>query len=321
MRPRSVHQAAVHFHHLHLNSSNPAEAVAYYARAFGSVSTVAVAGFQGFVTTSRLSERPGNIRVLFDKVGEDALAGASGQSAVAHIGWNVPNARRYLEQFRGLKLEIIPMYADPEHTIDISSDALPGYLTTQQIADARAKGASPTGKGGFLYTRGPDGVLIESYGDFPAERFTHIHMYHRDPICAQQWYARHLGATVAATHLHLGPGQTGAASEEASDPCKRRFAQPTYPAFTKDGRVREPSGYVLFDDIGLPMWPYEGELVSSLGHAVDHLALSVAELEPLLTRLRRSGVRVIEDIHGWGRTRAALIEGPDRIALELVEDR
>jgi len=47
--------------------------------------------------------------------------------------------------------------------------------------------------------------------------------------------------------------------------------------------------------------------------------LSVADLEPTVTRLKSEGVKFLEEIHPWGNTRAAMIEGPDRIAIELVE--
>jgi hypothetical protein len=30
------------------------------------------------------------------------------------------------------------------------------------------------------------------------------------------------------------------------------------------------------------------------------------------------GVRALEDIHAWGHSRAATIEGPDRMAIEIV---
>lgn len=33
------------------------------------------------------------------------------------------------------------------------------------------------------------------------------------------------------------------------------------------------------------------------------------------------GVTFLEEIHPWGTSRAAMIEGPDRIAIELVEVR
>jgi catechol 2,3-dioxygenase-like lactoylglutathione lyase family enzyme len=234
----------------------------------------------------------------------------------------VPDARAYLGRFQALNLAVVPMYADGRGTtVRISSDALPGYLTQKQIADATARGVKATGRGGFLYTEGPDAALIESYGDFPKERFTHIHMYHRHPVCAQQWYARHLGAQVAATHLHLGPGQdvTADGAEEAGDDCQKPYAEATYPAFGTEGRIREPSGYVLFDDIGLPIWPHPGELVSTRGQSVDHIALSVQNLGATLERLRNEGIAVLQEAHDWGGTRAAIVEGPDRVALELVE--
>lgn len=315
-------QEPARFHHLHLNATDPAAAVDFYARAFTTVTKTEWNGIPGVTTRSRLSTRPGNIHVLFDRVEKVTPPGPQSQSAVAHFGWNVPDARSYLERFRGLQLQIVPMHADPDgNIVAISSDGLPGYLTAEQIADARAKGATPGRAGGFLYVQGPDGALIESYGDFPAERFTHIHMYHRDPICAQQWYARHLGAQVAATHLHLGPGSEDddSADSKMTADCKRPFAEPTYPAFEKGGRVRQPDGYVLFDDVGLPIWPYGGPMVSTRGQTVDHIGLGVHDLRATIDRLKTEGVTVLEDIHPWSDTLAAFIEGPDHVALELIQ--
>ena len=267
-----------------------------------------------------MSSRDSNVLVLFSKVA--VPPSAEPQSAISHFGWNVPDARVYLERFRTLKFEIVRMYSDGDGgLIDISSDGLPGYLTRRQIVEAKARGAAPARSGGFQYLRGPDGALIESYGDFPAERFTHIHMVHRNPICAQQWYAQHLGATVAATHLHLGPGVDGPSGSDAIRRCERPFAEPTYPAFEKSGRIREPSGNVLFDDVGLPIWPYPGALVTTRQQTVDHIGLSVADLDATIARLKNEGVGIAEPIHRWGTTRAALIEGPDHVVIELVEVR
>jgi len=38
-----------------------------------------------------------------------------------------------------------------------------------------------------------------------------------------------------------------------------------------------------------------------------------------VARLKGEGIRFLEEIRPWGNTRAAMIEGPDRIAIELVE--
>jgi len=54
-------------------------------------------------------------------------------------------------------------------------------------------------------------------------------------------------------------------------------------------------------------------------HLVDHWALSVADLTPTVARLKSEGIKFLEEIHPWGDTRAAMIEGPDRVAIEIVE--
>ena len=76
----------------------------------------------------------------------------------------------------------------------------------------------------------------------------------------------------------------------------------------------------MFDDISILIRPWPGGgLVSTRGRLVDHWALSVADLPPTVARLKDEGIKVLEEIHSWGSTRAAMIEGPDRVAIELVE--
>jgi hypothetical protein len=59
--------------------------------------------------------------------------------------------------------------------------------------------------------------------------------------------------------------------------------------------------------------------VSSRGHVADHLALGVAERDAWVAKLRREGVRFLEEPYALGDTRAVMVEGPSREALELVE--
>jgi hypothetical protein len=54
---------------------------------------------------------------------------------------------------------------------------------------------------------------------------------------------------------------------------------------------------------------------------VDHWALSVADLQPTADRLKSEGVRILEDVHPWGDSRAMMIEGPDRAKIEIVEEK
>jgi predicted enzyme related to lactoylglutathione lyase len=61
--------------------------------------------------------------------------------------------------------------------------------------------------------------------------------------------------------------------------------------------------------------------VPSRGQALDHVAFSVDDLDVMLRRLRRNGVRVLIEPYDFGDSRAAMIEGPDGLAIELVEER
>jgi len=60
-------------------------------------------------------------------------------------------------------------------------------------------------------------------------------------------------------------------------------------------------------------------LVSSRGQLQDHIALSVSDLNAWIDKLRGEGVRFLEEPYTLGDTRAVMIEGPSREALELVE--
>jgi 4-hydroxyphenylpyruvate dioxygenase-like putative hemolysin len=60
-------------------------------------------------------------------------------------------------------------------------------------------------------------------------------------------------------------------------------------------------------------------LVSPRGHVYDHIALSVTDLDAWVAKLRAEGVTFLEEPYKLGDTRAVMIEGPSREALELVE--
>ncbi len=303
-------QAAIdplHFHHVHLNSVNPSAAAAYYPKAFATSSTKTT--FNGYEAV-----KTGNVYVLFTKVNtppQNELTGP--QTSVWHFGWNTPDSRKYNERFRAMGLKIAQMWdAADGKLVDMSSDTLPGLPTQEQILGMREKGVEPARQGGFGYLRGPDGAMIENAQAGTVERFNHVHMYHEHPLCAMQWYVTHLGATL--------PQGRGAAPAPPAGECKQLYAPPTWPSFAKTGFVREPSGAVFFDDISISIRPWPGGgLVSPRGKIVDHWALQVADLAPTLARLKREGVKVLEEVHPWGNSRAAMIEGPDRIAIELVE--
>jgi catechol 2,3-dioxygenase-like lactoylglutathione lyase family enzyme len=300
------------FHHLHLNSVDPEQAIEFYVRHFPTSSKTVWGGLPALAA-------PNDVLVLFTKVATPPPT--SPQTAIWHFGWHVPDTRASLETFRGRPdLELLPLYTTEEGgSVFVSSDSWPSNgptpgLTKAQIADAKAKGVQPTRKGGFGYMRGPDDALVEYAGNHPAERFNHVHMFQDDPFCAQLWYQRHLNAPVYAGRT----SQTPLTEATCTVP---RGPDRSWPALEVGGMFRSPSAAVVFGDVALPWYMRQGDqpLASSRGHLYDHIALSVRDLDVWIARLRGEGVRFLEPPYKLGATRAAMIEGPSREALELVE--
>ena len=102
-----------------------------------------------------------------------------------------------------------------------------------------------------------------------------------------------------------------------------RGAERSWPALERQGMFRAPAAAVVFGDVALPCYMRQDDtpLASSRGHLYDHIALSVQDLDAWVAKLRGEGVRVLDEPYRLGDTRAAMIEGPSREAVELVEVR
>ena len=300
------------FHHLHLNSVDPDAAIEFYLRQFPASAKARWGGLPAFTA-------PNNVLVLFTRVATAPVT--SPQSAIWHFGWHVTDTRASLEAYKGRpEVTLLPLYpTDEGGSVFVSSDTWPSTgrtpgLTKVQIAEAKANAVRPTRSGGFGYLQGPDNALVEYAGNHPAERFNHVHMYQDDPFCAQLWYQQHLSAPVFAGRTSQTP------LTEAS--CKvPRGPDRSWPALDREGMFRAPAAAVVFGDVALPWYARQGDrpLVSTRGQLYDHIALSVADLDAWVAKLRSEGVRILEEPYALGDTRAVMIEGPSREALELVE--
>ena len=300
------------FHHLHLNSVDPDAAIAFYVEQFP---TSAKSSWSGYAALAA----PNNVLILFTRV---AIAPpTSPQTALWHFGWHVTDTRKSLDTYAARKgLQLLPLYTTDEGgSVFISSDSWPGTggvpgRTKAQIAEAKAQGIQPTRTGGFGYMQGPDNALVEYAGNHPAERFNHVHMFQDDPFCAQIWYREHLNAPVFAGRM-TPPGMTASTCQVPRGP------ERSWPALERQGMFRVPSAAVVFGDVALPWYMRQRDqpLASSRGHLYDHIALSVADLDGWVAKLRGEGVRFLEEPYRLGGTRAVMIEGPSREAIELVE--
>ena len=300
------------FHHLHLNSVDPDAAIEFYRRQFPASAKASWAGLPALTA-------PNDVLVLFTRVA--TAPATSPQSAIWHFGWHVTDSRASLEAYKGRPdVTLLPLYTTDEGgSVLVSSDTWPSTgrtpgLTKVQIAEAKANAVQPTRWGGFGYLQGPDNALVEYAGNHPAERFNHVHMYQDDPFCAQLWYQEHLNAPVFAGRTSQTP------LTEAT--CKvPRGPDRSWPALDREGMFRAPAAAVVFGDVALPWYVRQGDrpLASTRGQLYDHIALSVADLDAWVVKLRGEGVRILAEPYELGDTRAVMLEGPSREALELVE--
>ena len=100
-----------------------------------------------------------------------------------------------------------------------------------------------------------------------------------------------------------------------------RGTDKTWPALEVDGMYRAPSAGVTFGDVAMNWYVRQTDrpLVGTRRHLADHIALSVANLDDWVAKLRAEGVAFLEQPYKIGDTRAVMIEGPSREAIELVE--
>jgi catechol 2,3-dioxygenase-like lactoylglutathione lyase family enzyme len=302
------------FHHLHLKSVDPEAAIGFYTRQFPSTRGGSWGGHPALFS-------PNDVMILFDKV--DAPPPSEPQSAIWHFGWHVTDSQAAVRRFKERPDVVMrPLYTSEEGgSVLISSDTWPGEAgalgrTRPEIAEARARNIQPTRKGGFAYmSGGPEDALFEIAGDYPQERFNHVHMWHEDPFCALLWYKTHLNASVRAGFPDTDLGDDNCRVERGEDR--------TWPALNREGMFRTPRAGVEFGDVVLTWYANQADrpLGPSRGQMQDHIALSVGDLDAWIAKLKSEDVRFLDGPYRLGDTRAVMIEGPSREAIELVEVR
>jgi hypothetical protein len=77
----------------------------------------------------------------------------------------------------------------------------------------------------------------------------------------------------------------------------------------------------IFGDVSLYMYMNQGDTPAgpTRGHLIDHFAVSVANLDAWLAKLKGENVPILEPPYMIGNTRAFMIEGPSREAVEIIE--
>ncbi|MBV8817782.1 MAG: VOC family protein [Acidobacteriaceae bacterium] len=152
--------ALAHFHHVHLNSTDPGAAIDFYTSKFDCEK----AQFLGTLPAVWAQKS----WLLLTKVNTPPKSEIT--SAIWHIGWGAENMREtYKKQVdSGTKFE----------------------TPITDISDIG--GGTKMGVFFFSYVAGPDGQLIE-LNTANHHHFGHIHMLSVDPIAAGEWYRKVFG--------------------------------------------------------------------------------------------------------------------------------
>jgi catechol 2,3-dioxygenase-like lactoylglutathione lyase family enzyme len=250
------------FHHVHLNSTNPETAIAFYTSKF-KARKESFAGLGDAVWT-------GDSWLLFTKV--DSPPPSELLSGIWHIGWGAEDMQSTYQQ----QLAKGTRFATPITDI---SDLVGGNRAFF-----------------YAYVDGPDHVLIE-LNTARHHNFGHVHMFSADPPAAGAWYAKEFGFR----------------------------SLPQTEKRTYRGVQIAPAAFVTADHVSMIIYPVEyrgGTFVSTRGRVVDHLGFSVDDLDTTLSRLRNDGAKVTAEPRSLagGRIKFAFIEGPDQVAIELIQD-
>ncbi len=255
-------QPKAHFHHVHLNATDPAATARFYAQKFDCEST-AYAGKPAIWAQKSW--------LLFDKVKAAPPPGAvESDSPVWHIGWGAEDMPSTYKK----QVESGTKFQTP--ITDISDLAnFKGFF--------------------YAYVEGPDRALIE-LNTARHHNFGHLHLFSNDPHAAADWYAKYFGIAV-----------------RKSKPEVRLY---------REVQVG-PSASFTIDNVNVILYPggyrKHSRFRSSRGTVFDHVAFSVDDLAATLQAMRKDGVKVLRKAGKQEGHRSAIVEGPDMLAVEIVE--
>ena len=199
--------------------------------------------------------------------------------------------------------------------VDMSSDTLPGLPTQEQILEMRAKGVAADAAGRLrLSARTGRRDDRERAGRHDRALQSHAHVPRASAL--RDAVVRHAPRRDAAagTRRRAGGRRRPATANQAL-----RAADV---AVVREDRLRARSvrrrhlrRHLDFDPAVAGRRP--GQHARARSSITGRSASRTST--PTVARLKSEGVKFLEEIHPWGNTRAAMIEGPDRIAIELVE--
>ena len=158
-------EPSAHFHHLHLNTTDPAGAIKFYTSKFDCEQ-------RRFLDQDAVWAQQSWL--LFNKVKTSPPWQIT--SAIWHFGWGAEDMKTAYQK----QIELGTKFFTPLTDI---SDIL---------------GGTSTGRFFYAYVETPDHGLVE-LNTANNHRFGHVHLFSEDPVAAGEWYAKHFGITLRST--------------------------------------------------------------------------------------------------------------------------
>jgi catechol 2,3-dioxygenase-like lactoylglutathione lyase family enzyme len=268
-----------HFHHLHLNTTDPQAAINFYTSKF-DCEKARFAGLLDGVWAQKSW-------MLFAKV--SAPPPWELTSAIWHFGWGAEDMKATYQK----QLDMGTKFFNPLTDIsDIGGN----------------KGAKDLFY--YAYVEGPDHALIE-LNTAAHHRFGHLHLFSADPVSAGEWYMKYFGATRRATtppsraarfyrDVQIGPSMSLIMDNVNIIIFPIEYSKKAYAEHWKKGQTEMDST--------------KGRVVDHVGFSVDNLPEALEVLRKAGVKVTDE----IKSVAG-GKIKYAFIEGPDKIRIELVE--
>lgn len=308
-------------HHAGLNSTDPAAAIEWYLALWPTAERARFAGRDAvaaemYLVFREVDDPPAG---RFDPV----LGRSVPQSAFWHIGafMNTTDSDALLA---GIGSAHLPLHTGRDGETVWRSGLTPysGIVDREALTSFEAAEPRP---GGFSYVLAPDGVLFElTGGERTTPSMSHVHFFHEQPQCTANWYVEVMGMTLPP--IRQDDGSTS--PRPPYEPCEGTRGEPGWPSLEPAGTIRQPRGTVVLGNGSMSWYPRQCDaercgvdepLAPTRGQVIDHLGLSVQNLDAWYAWLVQNGVTVVEEPHDVEEGRVFTFEGPDRLAIELVE--
>lgn len=271
----SAEMPPAHFHHIHLNATDPAAAINFYTGKL-DCEKAKFAGEWDAVWAQKAW-------ILFSKT--KAAPPSAVTSAIWHFGWGAEDMKAEYQK----QLDSGTKFDTP--ITDISDLAsFPGFY--------------------YAYVDGPDHALIE-LNTAPHHHLGHVHLLSADPVAAGQWYMKYFGAIRRGKEppsrepafykgYQVGPGMSLMSDNINIIIFPMEFARKAYAGEWKNRAAFDPT---------------EGRVVDHIGFSFDNLSDALQKLRDDGVKVTQEietafhGKVKYAFIEGPDRVRIELVEG------------